>query len=114
MAERYLTGFGNEHQSEAIAGTLPQGQFSPQKVARGLYAEQFSSTAFTAPRAVEPSHVVLSHSAVGDARRIQARSESGAAGAQRADNRGGDAAEPTALGSVVDADRAHRFHRGAW
>lgn len=48
---QYLHGFGNEHESEALAGALPQGQFSPQKVAYGLYAEQFSSTAFTAPRA---------------------------------------------------------------
>jgi homogentisate 1,2-dioxygenase len=46
-----LSGFGNEHQSEALPGTLPVGQFSPQRVARGLYAEQFSTTAFTAPRA---------------------------------------------------------------
>jgi len=29
---------------------LPDGQFSPQKVAFGLYAEKFSATAFTAPR----------------------------------------------------------------
>jgi len=47
----YLTGFDNEHESEALPGTLPQGQFSPQKVNHGLYAEQFNSTAFTAPRA---------------------------------------------------------------
>ena len=46
----YLTGFGNEHESEALTGALPQGRFSPQKVAGGLYAEKFSSTAFTAPR----------------------------------------------------------------
>ena len=46
----YLTGFGNEHESEALPGTLPQGQFSPQKVSHGLYAEKFSTTAFTAPR----------------------------------------------------------------
>ncbi len=46
----YLHGFGNEHESEAIAGALPVGQFSPQKVKHGLYAEKFSSTAFTAPR----------------------------------------------------------------
>ena len=46
----YLTGFGNEHESEALAGALPQGRFSPQKVAYGLYAEKLSSTAFTAPR----------------------------------------------------------------
>lgn len=47
----YLQGFGNEHESEALPGTLPQGQFSPQQVGQGLYAEQFSSTAFTVPRA---------------------------------------------------------------
>jgi homogentisate 1,2-dioxygenase len=47
----YLTGFGNEHETEALAGALPRGRFSPQRVAFGLYAEQFSSTAFTAPRA---------------------------------------------------------------
>jgi homogentisate 1,2-dioxygenase len=47
----YLSGFGNEHCSEALAGALPEGQFSPQKVAYGLYAEKFTATAFTAPRA---------------------------------------------------------------
>jgi len=47
----YLTGFGNEHETEALPGALPVGQFSPQQVAHGLYAEQFNSTAFTAPRA---------------------------------------------------------------
>lgn len=46
----YQSGFGNEFASEAVAGTLPQGQNSPQKVAYGLYAEQLSGTAFTAPR----------------------------------------------------------------
>ena len=46
----YLTGFGNEHESEALARALPRGRFSPQKVAYGLYAEKLSSTAFTAPR----------------------------------------------------------------
>ncbi len=51
MKPSYLSGFGNEHESEALAGALPRGRFSPQQVAYGLYAEQFSSTAFTAPRA---------------------------------------------------------------
>ncbi len=46
----YLTGFGNEHASEAVAGALPVGQSSPQRVPFGLYAEQLSGTAFTAPR----------------------------------------------------------------
>lgn len=48
---QYQSGFGNEFATEAIAGTLPEGQNAPQKVAHGLYAEQFSGTAFTAPRA---------------------------------------------------------------
>jgi homogentisate 1,2-dioxygenase len=47
----YLTGFGNEHETEALSGALPIGQFNPQKVKYGLYTEQFSTTAFTAPRA---------------------------------------------------------------
>ena len=47
---RYMSGFNNSHSTEAIAGVLPEGQNSPQRVARGLYAEKFSSTAFTAPR----------------------------------------------------------------
>ncbi len=46
----YQTGFGNHFASEAIAGTLPVGRNSPQRVAHGLYAEQLSGTAFTAPR----------------------------------------------------------------
>ena len=45
-----LTGFGNHFATEAVAGALPEGQNSPQKVPFGLYAEQLSGTAFTAPR----------------------------------------------------------------
>ena len=47
---QYMTGFGNEFASEAIAGALPVGRNSPQQVAFGLYAEQLSGTAFTALR----------------------------------------------------------------
>ncbi|MBI2969282.1 MAG: homogentisate 1,2-dioxygenase [Gammaproteobacteria bacterium] len=47
----YQHGFGNEHGSEALPGALPEGRFSPQKCPYGLYAEKFSSTAFTQPRA---------------------------------------------------------------
>ncbi|MGY2373561.1 homogentisate 1,2-dioxygenase [Pseudomonas sp. SDO524_S393] len=47
----YQSGFANEFSSEAIAGALPVGQNSPQKVPFGLYAELFSGTAFTMPRA---------------------------------------------------------------
>jgi homogentisate 1,2-dioxygenase len=47
---RYLSGFGNEFASEAVPGVLPEGQNAPQKPPRGLYTEQLSGTAFTAPR----------------------------------------------------------------
>jgi homogentisate 1,2-dioxygenase len=45
-----MSGFGNEFATEALAGALPRGQNSPQRCPFGLYAEQFSGTAFTAPR----------------------------------------------------------------
>ncbi|KAE8747613.1 hypothetical protein FOCC_FOCC005592 [Frankliniella occidentalis] len=49
---QYLSGFGNEFSSEdpRCPGALPVGQNSPQKCPYGLYAEQLSGTAFTAPR----------------------------------------------------------------
>ena len=47
----YLPGFANHVSSEAIPGALPIGRNSPQHVPFGLYAEQLSGTAFTAPRA---------------------------------------------------------------
>jgi len=46
----YQSGFGNEFATEALPGALPQGRNSPQRCPFGLYAEQFSGTAFTAPR----------------------------------------------------------------
>ena len=49
-ALRYESGFGNHVATEALPGALPQGGNSPQRPAYGLYAEQFSGTAFTAPR----------------------------------------------------------------
>ncbi|XP_071954804.1 homogentisate 1,2-dioxygenase-like [Antedon mediterranea] len=55
MAEeefQYLSGFGNEFASEdpRCPGCLPKTQNNPQKCPYGLYAEQLSGTAFTAPR----------------------------------------------------------------
>ncbi|MFI0713783.1 homogentisate 1,2-dioxygenase [Streptomyces inhibens] len=47
----YVTGFGNEHSSEAVPGALPVGRNSPQRAPLGLYAEQLSGSAFTEPRA---------------------------------------------------------------
>ena len=48
---KYQSGFGNEFSTEAVVGALPVGQNAPQKNPLSLYTEQFSGTAFTAPRA---------------------------------------------------------------
>ncbi|GKT94068.1 homogentisate 1,2-dioxygenase [Colletotrichum tofieldiae] len=47
---RYQVGFDSHLESEAVPGSLPIGQNSPQKPPHGLYAEKLSGTAFTAPR----------------------------------------------------------------
>ncbi|WP_129793813.1 homogentisate 1,2-dioxygenase [Sphingosinicella sp. CPCC 101087] len=47
----YLSGFGSHFATEAVEGALPHGRNSPQRPPFGLYAEQLSGTAFTAPRA---------------------------------------------------------------
>jgi homogentisate 1,2-dioxygenase len=49
-ALQYMSGFGGHFESEAVEGALPKGRNSPQRPAFGLYAEQLSGTAFTAPR----------------------------------------------------------------
>jgi homogentisate 1,2-dioxygenase len=48
----YLSGFGSHFTSEdkRCPNSVPKGQNSPQKCSYGLYAEQLSGTAFTAPR----------------------------------------------------------------
>ncbi|KAI5310187.1 hypothetical protein KEM55_000742 [Ascosphaera atra] len=48
----YQSGFGNSFASEAVPGTIPQGQNSPRCVRFGLYAEQMTASAFVAPRHV--------------------------------------------------------------
>jgi homogentisate 1,2-dioxygenase len=45
-----LTGFGSYFESEAVPGALPRGRNSPQRTPYGLFAEQLSGSAFTAPR----------------------------------------------------------------
>lgn len=47
----YMSGFHNEFETEALPGALPVGRNSPQRAPYGLYPEQLSGTAFTAPRA---------------------------------------------------------------
>lgn len=46
----YQSGFRNQFSTEVLPGALPLGQNSPQRCPYGLYAEQFSGSAFTAPR----------------------------------------------------------------
>merc|ERR1711977_322208 len=46
----YFSGFGNHISSEAIPGALPKRGNNPKKCPFGLYAEQVSGSAFTAPR----------------------------------------------------------------
>jgi homogentisate 1,2-dioxygenase len=46
----YQSGFSNHFATEAVAGALPVGRNSPQKPPFGLFAEQFSTTAFTMAR----------------------------------------------------------------
>lgn len=50
-SQPFMVGFGNHFATEAVQGALPKGRNSPQQVPYGLYAEQLSGTAFTAPRA---------------------------------------------------------------
>ena len=50
MPGEMMPGFGNDFETEALPGALPQGRNSPQKCAYGLYAEQLSGSPFTAPR----------------------------------------------------------------
>ncbi len=49
LHDGYMPGFGNDFETEALPGALPEGMNSPQKCAYGLYGEQLSGTAFTAP-----------------------------------------------------------------
>jgi homogentisate 1,2-dioxygenase len=45
----YMPGWANDFETEALPGALPQGMNSPQRCNYGLYGEQLSGTAFTAP-----------------------------------------------------------------
>ena len=53
----YMPGFGNDFETEALPGALPQGMNSPQKCNYGLYGEQLSGTAFTDVRQIGRAHV---------------------------------------------------------
>ena len=105
----YQSGFGNEFATEALPGALPVGQNSPQRVAYGLYAEQISGTAFTAPRAREPPHAGLYRirpAAMHEP--FDARDNGRIVSALR---RRAGAAQPAALGPAADAGDADRLRR---
>jgi homogentisate 1,2-dioxygenase len=81
---QYQSGFGNSFATEAIAGALPVGRNSPQRCPYGLYAEQLSGTAFTAPRAdnrrswlyrIRPSAMHRPFARIGDGRIVGAFDE---------------------------------------
>lgn len=57
----YLSGFGNEFESEArnYHGALPRGLINPQKCQFNLFAEQLSGSAFTAPRCTNKRRSVV-------------------------------------------------------
>ena len=107
-ALQYQSGFGNEFASEAAPGALPVGQNAPQQPPLGLYAEQLSGSAFTAPRAlnrrtwtyrIRPSvtHKPFSEHPPGLIRGAVRRST--------------DAAQSTALESLPDPVGAHGLRR---
>jgi homogentisate 1,2-dioxygenase len=50
MTLQYQHGFAVEFATESLPGALPPERNSPQRCPYGLYAEQLSGTAFTAPR----------------------------------------------------------------
>ncbi|WP_210254963.1 homogentisate 1,2-dioxygenase [Methylocapsa sp. S129] len=72
MTLHYMPGFGNDFETEALPGALPQGQNSPQRCAYNLYAEQLSGSPFTAPRGSnERSWLYRMRPSVGHIRRFR-------------------------------------------
>ena len=107
----YQSGFGNEFATEALPGALPVGRNSPQRAPYGLYAEQLSGTAFTAPRARQPPLLAVPHPAGGDARAVRAHRQRPHRQPLR---RRADAAQPAALGPAADARRRRPTSSTAW
>ncbi len=103
----HLTGFGNEHSSEAVPGALPEGRNAPQRAPLGLYAEQLSGTAFTEPRAHNRRSWLYRIRPLGRAPRVHPRR-------QRPDSYGplhgvGPRPEPPALEPAPRARARHRL-----
>ncbi|MEI9964048.1 MAG: homogentisate 1,2-dioxygenase [Caulobacteraceae bacterium] len=105
----YMSGFGNEFATEAVAGALPVGQNSPQRPPLGLYAESLSGTAFTAPRGQNRRSWLYPHPPLGRASALQPpRQRPAALGPVR--GRRADAQSP-ALEPAAAARRTPGFRR---
>ena len=111
--QHYQSGFANDFATEALPGALPIGRNSPQRAAYGLYAEQFSGTAFTAPRA-HNRRSWLYRIRPGAVHKPFTRVPADALRAKLVANFADVPPTPPnqlALGSAADARRADRFHR---
>ena len=103
---KYMSGFGNSFETEALPGALPVGRNSPQKCAYGLYAEQLSGSPFTAPRGDQRALVAVPHPSVREAFRPlrEGRRRHLRTAPRRAKKRTAD--RPVALGARADSRRS--------
>jgi homogentisate 1,2-dioxygenase len=100
----YMPGFGNDFETEALPDALPQGMNSPQKCNYGLYGEQLSGTAFTAPsHQNERTWCYRIRPSVKHSRRF-GRSICPTGRARRTWSRGRDLAGPVPLGPGAHTD----------
>ena len=110
-ALRYMTGFGGHFESEAVDGALPKGRNSPQRPAFGLYAEQLSGSAFTAPRHENRRSWLYRMRPTADHRPFERYD--GAQLFAPAPSDGAARAQPPALGPARGPARRRRFRRRA-
>ena len=108
----YMPGFGNDFETEALPGALPQGMNSPQRCNYGLYGEQLSGTPFHRAQPPERAHVVLPHPPLGQALAPLHPARPAPLEDRAARDRGRDLAGPVPLGPAAPfrrgPDLAHR------
>ena len=108
---QYLTGFGGNFETEAVSGALPKGRNSPQRPAFGLYAEQLSGSAFTAPRHENRRSWLYRMRPTADHRPFEPIQRRPAVRAGAGGRAGG--AQPPALGPARRPSGRQRFRRRA-
>ncbi|CAM5681158.1 Homogentisate 1,2-dioxygenase OS=Streptomyces albaduncus OX=68172 GN=hmgA PE=3 SV=1 [Streptomyces griseoloalbus] len=107
-----LSGFGNEHSSEAVPGALPVGRNSPQRAPLGLYAEQLQRVGLRRAARGQPPLVAVPDPPVRRAPGVHPHGQRRAAlGAVHPD---GARPQPAALEPAARAGRGHRLPRGLW